>query len=196
MRRSRLWWMGIGLLMLCVWCGPVAAACLEGTSVAAYQYSGPYGAFYLYTIELHFTLPRGLSNVSLKVNVSECPELACQQFFLFPDPAGEMIGENAECAVPFYGEYNCLGNPSIGLDEPVVKWDAGTAYGCEPGQVGSVRLYFLSNVAPDPNSEMAFMLIKNGQNVCEGVIYGDLPGPACMVPTQGDTWGSIKAIYE
>jgi len=81
---------------------------------------------------------------------------------------------------------------------PVAKWDAlgDEDDGCAPGRIGMVVLYFLTNVGPDPNSEMSFFLIKNGQNVCEGTIIGDTPGPACMVPTRDTRWGAIKEIYE
>jgi len=198
MRRSRLPCMGMGLsmLMLTALGSPVLARCLEGTSVATYQTDGPYKGYYLYTIELTFMLEKGLSNVTLKLNVDDCPELACQQLFFFPDPAGRMSGASADCPVPFFGEYNCRGNPSIDLVGPVVKWDAGVAGDCEPGKWGSVTLYFYTNVGPDPKVQMPFFLIKNGQEVCEGFLVGDTPGPACMVPSHDTTWGSVKSIYQ
>lgn len=194
--RSRLLCTGVFVLALVLWFAPVSSRCLEGTSVAAYQNDGPWRGFYLYTIELTFMLEKGLSNVTLKLNVDDCPELACQQYFFFPDPAGEMGGEDVYCPVPFKGEFNCTGNPSIGLNGPVVKWDAEYAENCEPGKTGTIRLYFYTNVGPDPESKMPFFLIKNGLNVCEGYLIGDTPGPACIVPAQESNWGAIKTLYE
>ncbi len=196
MRRSSVLCAGMGLLILGLGVSPLTGRCLEGTSVATYQTVGPYAGYYLYTVDLTFMLEKGLSNVTLKLNVDDCPELACQQIFFFPDPAGQMSGESAGCPVPFTGEYNCQGNPSIDLVGPVVKWDAGSAGGCEPGKTGSVTLYFYTNVGPDPNSQMPFFLIKNGQEVCEGYLVGDTPGPACLIPTQDTNWGTIKSIYQ
>jgi hypothetical protein len=196
MGRSRLGWMGVGVVLTLFWSSPVAARCLEGTSIAAYQYAGPFRGFYLYTIELHFVLEKGLSNVSLKLNVEDCPELACQQLFYFPDPAGTLSDAETLCPRAFIGEYNCKGNPSIDLVGPVVKWDAVSSGGCVPGKTGTVTLYFYTNIGPDPDSRMPFFLIKNGLLVCEGHLVGDTPGPACMVPVDGTSWGAIKAIYE
>ena len=195
MPRSRLLSVSVFVLALLLWVSPVSSRCLEGTSVAIYQDDGPYEGFYLYTIELTFMLEKGLSNVTLKLNVDDCPELACQQLFFFPDPAGRMDGGESNCHVPFTGEFNCRGNPSIDLLGPVVKWDVGYAGGCEPGQTGSITLYFLTNVGPDPNSRMPFFLIKNGQEICEGYLIGDTPGPACLVPAHPMKWGAVKSIY-
>lgn len=196
MVRSRFLSTGVLFLALAIWVSPGSSRCLDGTSVAVYQHDGPWKGFYLYTITLDYMLDYGLSNVSLKLNVDECPELACQQWFYFPNPAGLMSGEATDCNVPFIGEYNCRGNPSIGLLGPVVKWDAGYSSTCEPGKRGTIILYFYTNVGPDRDSVMPFLLIKNGQEVCEGFIIGDTPGPACMVPANQTNWGAIKSLYE
>ena len=175
---------------------PVAAACLDGTIVAAYQPDGPYRGLYLYTATLNFLLEKGLSNVTLDLGFSECLEYACHQTFLFADPAGESSGVVANCLVTYVGEFNCAGNPSIDLNVPVVKWDASASPDCEPGPMGTVTLRFYTNLGPDPNRDLSLFLIKNGQAVCEGTLTGDAPVSPCSVPTREARWGEIKSMYQ
>jgi hypothetical protein len=184
------------VLFLSVAASPVAARCLDGTATAAYQYEGPYRGLFLYTVTLEFMLEQGLSNVTLDLEFGSCIEYACTQTFLFPDPAGESAGEIANCPVTYLGEFNCSGNPSIDLEVPVVKWDVNTASGCEPGRTGIATLRFYSNLGPDPNRTVSLFLIKNGLEVCEGTLTGDIPISPCAVPVQELNWGTIKSMYE
>ena len=183
------------VLTLAAVVSPVGAVCLDGTTVAAYQTDGPYRGLYLYTITLDFMLEKGLSNVALDLGFSDCLEYACSQTFLFPNPAGESPGEVANCPVTYVGQFNCAGNPSIDFNAPVVKWDVFTASGCEPGPMGMVTLRFYSNLGPDPNRTVPLFLIKNGLDVCEGTLTGDIPVSPCVVPIQEMRWGTIKSIY-
>lgn len=186
------------VLVMCVSAAtsPVAARCLNGTVAATYQYDGPYRGLYLYTVTLEFMLEKGLSNVTVDLEFGDCIEYACSQTFLFPNPAGESAGEIANCPVTYTGEFNCSGNPSIDLTVPVVKWDVNMALGCEPGRTGIATLRFYSNLGPDPNRTVSLFLIKNGLNVCEGTLTGDIPVSPCSVPVQELNWGTIKSIYQ
>ena len=196
MMSSRLGYVATGALILLMWSSSARGRCLEGTSVATYQTGGPYQGFYLYTIDLSFDLEQGLSNVTLKLDFDDCPELACYQLFAFPRPAGQMSGQIASCPVAFIGAFNCGGNPSIDLVGPVVKWDADNSSGCEPGKTGNITLFFYSNLGPNPDKQTPLFLIKNGQEVCEGTLDGDIPASPCLIPTQEMKWGAIKSIYQ
>jgi len=175
---------------------PATARCLDGSVVATYQYDGPYRGLYLYTVTLEFMLEKGLSHVTLDLGFSDCLEYACSQTYLFQNPAGESPGTIANCPVTFTGQFNCRGDPSIDYMVPVVKWDVSSASGCEPGKMGAATLRFYSNLGPDPSRTVSLFLIKNGQEVCEGTLTGDIPVSPCSVPVQEMRWGTIKSIYQ
>ena len=112
----------------------------------------------------------------------------------FDDPAGTGSGgEPDSCDFEFSGEFNCEGNPSIGIDHPILKWDAIQTEECEAGATGSATLCFFTAAAPAP-ATVPVILIKNGQNVCEGTISGDCPFP-CPVSIEEGTWSSLKGLY-
>ena len=170
------------------------ANCVEGTVTATFQFSGPHAGLWKYTLEFAWDTPQGLSNVTLDCGFGACKEIACDGTFEFDSPAGQSDGEPAPCTVDYEGEFNCDGNPSIGFPDPIIKWDA-IDNGCEPGATGSGTLCFYSNFGPHPDSPLPIVLIKDGQNVCNGTIMGDCPS-ACTVPTEHLNWGALKVIYE
>lgn len=168
------------------------AQCVTGTVTAELQLAGPFMGLYKYTAEITWDTPQGLSNVTLDCGFDCDPELACAQTYLFEDPAGHSDGEDCE-NVDYSGEFNCSGNPSIGLNKPIIKWDA-IDDGCVPASMGSATLCFYTNVGPHPDADLPVILIKNGLNVCEGTITGDCPA-LCTVPTEESSWGFIKGRY-
>jgi hypothetical protein len=194
----RIFW--VTACVLALFCStavsPAAASCLNGTIVTVYQHDGPYRGLYLYTVTLEFILEKGLSNVTLDLGFSDCLEYACGQIFLFADPAGESPGQIEDCAVTYVGEFNCRGNPSIDLTVPVVKWDVSATSDCAPGKTGTATLRFYTNLGPDSNRDVSLFLIKNGQEVCEGTVTGDVPLSPCSVPTRDVRWGEIKSMYQ
>lgn len=175
--------------------GSVAADCVSGTVTAQIQMSGPFAGLYKYTIDFAWDTPQGLSNVTLDCGFGDCPEQACTHLWLFDTPAGMTDGVPDPCTVNYAGEFNCEGNPSIGVTNPIIKWDAlSDSTGCEPGNTGSGTLCFYTDVPPREESSNPVFIIKDGQNVCNGMLMGDCPS-ACTVPTEEITWGQIKAIF-
>ncbi len=174
-----------------------SAQCLSGTRTAELQQSGPFAGLYKYTLDLSWDLPQGLSNVTLDCGLGACPALACVEPYFFDAPAGS--SENTPgpgvCVTTtlYSGEFNCMGNPSIGVTVPVIKWDADPAT-CEPHTVASGTLWFYTAAGPAPNSQAAIIAIKDGQNVCEGTVVGDCPA-VCTVPVDEATWGTVKSKY-
>jgi len=169
----------------------LASECVDGTITASLVTEGEHIGLYKYTIEISWNTPQGLSNVTLDCGFDEC---ACESSWWFDDPAGTGSGGDPDsCDFEFSGEFNCQGNPSIGIDHPILKWDAIQTEDCEAGATGSATLCFYTAAAPAPAS-VPVILIKNGQNVCEGTIEGDCPFP-CPVSIEEGTWSSLKALY-
>ena len=171
------------------------AQCVSGTITSQLETSGPFAGLWKYTLDITWDTPQGLSNVSLTCDF-DCGSI-CDAGWAFPDTAGTGAGivddENSvpgDCDLPFVGEFNCSGNPSIGLMDPLVKWDALDGMGCEAGPQGSATLCFWVDLPPDPNSAAPIVLVKNGQNVCDGTIMGDCP--QCPVGVDAFDWSQVK----
>lgn len=171
------------------------AQCVSGTVTSELQTTGPFAGLYKYTVDLTWDTPQGLSNITMDCNFGLCPDFICSQTFAFESIAGTSDGEPAPCTVDYVGEFNCNGNPSIGWTDPIIKWDAVYSGGCEPGNTGTGTFCFYTNMGPSPNQETPLFLIKNGQQVCQGMLVGDCP-TGCPVPVQHKTLGGLKADYD
>jgi hypothetical protein len=188
------------LACICALLAPAAfAQCVTGTITAELQTSGPFEGLWRYCVQISWDTPRGLSNVTLQCNFT-CPAI-CNSGWAFESPAGQGDGVTSDphsvpgdCTVDFGGEFNCQGNPSIGLEGPVVKWDAlDLGDGCEPGRTGSATLCFFVDLPPEPDQQAPIVLVKNNQDVCQGMITGDCP--QCPVGTEPIDWSQFKIFY-
>ncbi len=172
-----------------------SAQCLTGNITAELQTSGPFVGLWKYTLQLSWLTDQGLSNVTLNCGFGDCPEEACLETYAFDTPAGTSDGVPAPCDVDYEGEFNCMGNPSIGFDFPVIKWDALDTGNCEPGMSGTASLSFYTNLPPVTNGSMSVILVKNGLNICQETVTGMAPA-ICSVPSHSIDWGAIKAKYD
>ena len=152
-----------------------SGVCVTGTSVATLETSGPFAGFWKYTLQLNWQTPKGLSHITIDCGFGLCAELACGQTYQFESPAGESSGE-PECTVLYDGQFNCDGDPSIDFEDPVIKFDVADGQECEPSKNGSGTFVYYANVGPHHDAELPVVLIKNGRNVCDGVVSGDCPG--------------------
>jgi len=180
---------------LFLYAGTSSAQCVDGTVTAELMDAGPFAGLWKYTVDFTWDTPQGLSNVTLDCGFGACPEEVCDKTFAFDTPAGHSDGVPDPCTVEYAGEFNCDGNPSAGIDDPIVKWDAINTEDCEPGPTGTGTLCFYSELGPHPDAPLPIVIIKNGQNVCEGTIMGDCPIAPCLVPTDEITWGGVKGKY-
>ena len=112
-----------------------------------------------------------------------------------PDGMTTGGGPKQPCMAEYSGEFNCGGNPSIGFMDPIIKWDALNG-GCEPDKTGSGVFCFYTNLSPSSGSQLPMALIKNGQEVCSGMLTGQCPEPPCVVPVEPTNWGKIKADHD
>jgi hypothetical protein len=182
----------IASLLLLVLTTVAGAQCVSGTSTASVETSGPYDGLWKYTVDISWTTTQGLSNVTMDCGFGICAAATCAETFSFETVAGTGSGDG--CTVDFAGEFNCNGNPSIGINDPIVKWDVTAA--CEAENSGTATLYFYSSLGPSPQSQAPVFLLKNGQNVCTGQISGDCPTPPCVVPVSSSSWGGLKEDYQ
>ncbi len=169
--------------------------CVSGNITSQLETSGPFAGLWKYTLDISWDTPQGLSNVTLQCDFV-CASI-CDAGWAFADTSGTGAGINddenpvpGQCDLPFSGEFNCMGNPSIGITGPMIKWDALDGMGCEAGAQGSATLCFWVDLPPDPNNTAPVVLLKNGQNVCEGVITGDCP--QCPVGVESIDWSKVK----
>jgi hypothetical protein len=183
-----------GLLLLAgVLLLPLAARadCVSGTVSAETVVSGPFAGLYKYTTVITWDTPQGLSHATLDCGFDNCPVEVCALDWLFDTPAGAGTGGNPdECDFEFDGEFNCDGDASIGVDYPVLKWNVINTEECEAAGTGTASLCFYSEIEP-AEGEIPVVLVKNGQNVCEGMLTGNCP-LACAVPTRPVNWGTLK----
>jgi hypothetical protein len=181
-------------LCLLLAAGTVYAQCVTGTVTAEFQTTGPYAGLWKYTLEVEWDTPFGLSNITLDCGFGCNPEAACEKIYAFDTPAGTSTGEPEPCIAEYSGEFNCQGNPSVGITDPIVKWDA-LNNGCEPGPTGSGVFCFYTNIPPVPDSPTPVTIIKDGQDVCTETIMGDCPA-LCPVANEGETWGFVKEQFK
>jgi hypothetical protein len=189
------------LILACAFILPAptaSAQCVTGSISADFMTEGPNAGEWKYTVVLGWDVQQGLSNVALFCNFG-CSDV-CAQSVTFDDPSGTgdgVINDDTsvpgDCTVPFSGEFNCNGTPGQGINDPHIKWDALDMPDCEPGTSGSATLCFFTDLPPNPNGEAPVVILKNGLNVCEGMIEGDCP--TCPVAVEATNWSKLKGNY-
>ena len=138
-----------------------------------------------------------LSHMNLLIGAEDrciCDDL--ENALAWAAPAGESDGED-DCTVPFMMIFECDGDPSLGINEPLFKFEYVEDTGCEPANVGTLTMVFYSNYAPgmiyEPN---LFLVDKHAGLSCAGNVSGVFPGLPCdPVANEALDWGTVKAVY-
>ncbi len=170
-----------------------SAQCVGGSISSELMNSGPHAGLFKYTVSINWDTEKGLSHVTLNCSFGECATAACGHTWEFDSPGGIGTGgDPGNCDFDFAGEFNCNGDASIGIDEPILKWDA-IDDGCEAEKTGTGTLCFYTDVPP-AMGDVPVVLVKNGQSICEDVLVGDCP-LACPIPVQRTTWGAVRSLY-
>jgi hypothetical protein len=97
----------------------------------------------------------------------------------------------------YSGYFECGGDPSIDLNEPLLKMEPDLLSQDEPSTGGSGEFVFYSRHGPWPiGLPNSYMSMKFGQEVGYGPISGVFPALPCG-PVNNDavTWGTIKSMY-
>ena len=153
---------------------------ITGTSSASLVTDpGPYYEWYLYELELSWSLGQGLSHwdMILKAGCADDDHL-----IEFPAPAGFSTSEtepNNPMAISWTGYFVRTGDPSATppILEPVVKYNNPTG---EPGSKGYGTFYFYSNIIPEYGVYPGALIAKAGQTTTTGTLTGAYP--SCEVP--------------
>jgi hypothetical protein len=141
-----------------------------------------------------------LSHMNVILALGECTCI-CEEFsFAAHDTAGVSTGyvdREEPCTNYYFAEFNCHGDPSIDLEEPLVKFEDIEDI-CEPALLGEGTFVFFSDWPPraleQPTQQLA---LKAGYGlVCFGPLTGVLPECTCDgVPAEVSTWGRLKMLY-
>jgi hypothetical protein len=174
--------------------------CISGTVTVSISTDPGFDNMYMYCLEVTWDLGRhdlGLLDIFLQLENCEC--ICDPRFIQFSDPAGSSSssGDYGNCDNDFYGEYVCVGDPSLPelMMGPAIKYDPKPAT-CAPGLIGTGLFCFYSPMPPGPATMVPDgLVIKHGQQVCAGDLLGILPICNCYLQQEPGTWGQLKATY-
>lgn len=182
--------------------GAVAQTCVSGTITAEYNADPAYPGMWRYCVEASWDLGRyELSHLDVFLQLPTCDCICDPRFIRFLEPAGHAVNTSPGyivCELDYYGDYVCKGDPSLPsqYDGPAVKFEPDEYSGCSPGVRGHGTFCFFSPMPPQDGALYAQGLaIKHGQQICYGLLEGQLPSCDCALPTHTSTWGALKATY-
>jgi len=175
------------ILCLCacpIYAGVVPPCYVSGVSTATLQTEGDYVGWYLYEIDFSWSLTgqgAGLSHWDLILKDGCAQD---DHLIVFDTPAGF----STSCQFPFdpnamswTGYFNRLGDKSIDLTKPVVKYDSPhLPEDAEPGSSGHGTFWFYSNIVPEYGDFPNAVVAKAGHIP---PTYGSLTGayPSCTI---------------
>jgi hypothetical protein len=171
---------------------------LWGSSTAWEATEPEYAGYWKYCFMLNWIdLPNGVSHVDVLVMLESCACACSPGYFAFADTVGSGPGTNSvPCTVYYYGLFECYGDPSIGVTDPLVKFEP-FEYHCEPDKDGYVTACFYSVATPtEAGLHGNALAMKFAGNWAFGDLDGVLPvcDPASSA-TEATAWGQIKTLY-
>ena len=130
--------------------------------------------------------PFDLSHMDLLIGAEgqcSCSDISSE--IAFADPAGESDCMPSNCSAALMGYFNCNGDPSLGIGEPLFKFEPVGDAACEPGNSGTLTIVFYSDRPPAPiSAPNMFLVDKFATQWCQGQVTGEFPGLPCdPVPT-------------
>jgi len=136
-----------------------------------------------------------MSHVNLLLGLGGCTCEDLRDVFYWVDGRGD-LREISDCP-RIDSKFECRGDPSLDIQEPVYKFEFTTDRGCDPSSHGRMQVMFLADQPPaaitTPN---AFLVGKYATRMITGQITGVFPALACNpVADQAMTWSRVKAGY-
>jgi hypothetical protein len=182
---------------------PAAATpvCASGTVTAVYNADPAFPGMWKYCAEVSWCFDKyGVSHLDAFLRLPSCDCICDPRFIQFGSPAGHAVNTSVvpNCELDYSGTYACKGDPSLPAqyNGPAVKFQPITCGTCEAGTCGYGTFCFYSPMPPQaPADDPQGIAIKHGQEICYGVLSGQMPSCDCALPTQTATWGSLKASY-
>jgi len=153
---------------------------------------------YELTVVWDTSVPQAVSHINLIVDDGsncECGDFtgAINLFAV----CGTSNDDPEPCSVVYYHEFNCNGDPSLDIDDPLYKFEYDEDLGCEPANVGTAVFEFFSDYEPYA-TELPNLLVvdKHGRLSCSGELTGVFPALPCgPVADERMTWGAVKSGY-
>ena len=173
---------------------------LWATGTASEVTEPGYEGYWKYCLTVNWIdLPQGVSHVDVLVMLEECACACSLGYFAFADTVGSGPGTNSvPCTVYYYGPFECFGDPSIGITDPLVKFEPheeGTH--CEPDKDGYATVCYYSVASPtEADIYEDVIVLKYSTEYALGDLDGVLPicDPAYSA-TEPTAWGQIKSLY-
>lgn len=188
-----------GILMAVMASTALATPNLSATGSAWLAEEPEYQGYWKYCYDVSWgNLPHGVSHLDLLLcMLADCPCVCTPGYFAFEDTVGSGPGTYLErpCTVYYYGLFECYGDPSISIDDPLIKFEPYEG-DCEPDGMGTAHVCFYSVAAPVYGTWVDYVVIKFAGLSAFGTLEGPLPG--CEYGASGSdesTWGKIKTLY-
>jgi hypothetical protein len=189
------------VLILSLLAPPAALAdAVWGTGLVFEATEPGFEGYYEYCYHIYWDTTEygghGLSHSTIYLALAGC-ECACDPgFFGHRVPAGLAFGEES-CEIDMYSTFDCPGDPHFPLDGPTMKFEPDET-NCELGVTGWMHVCYFSLFPPtEPGIFEDHLGIKFGLNVETGDLDGVIPYCDCSGnPTEFETWGTIKALYQ
>lgn len=191
------------LVVLAALAGPSAPAlakCFIGGEITAERNHDPQYPAWKYTavIEWDTVSQYALSHLDILID-TETGSCTCYEIssaLTWWGVAGHAVGEEG-CEVDFEASIECNGDPSIpDLYGILLKFEP-ISLECEPGPVGTLTVFFYSEMPPAPIDEEVLLLFDKFAGLyCSGYLSGYFPSLACNpVDTEPATWDVLKSLY-
>jgi hypothetical protein len=189
----------LSLLVIVVFASPAFADCLIwGDNVGTSTDDPSLGAWrYELTVSWENS-QHGMSHIDLIIDDGlNCSAADLATGLAFPAIGGSGMGED-DCPLQYDGFLSPNGDPSLGLTQPMIKFEPQEYEGCEGGATGTAVLVFYSDYPPYPVADHNLALVeKYSQYMCVGNLTGVFPALPCSpVAAETETWSSLKAQYK
>ena len=142
--------------------------------------------------------PYALSHFNLKLDDgTNCTEEDISSHLFWDSPAGEAQCFGVNATIYFDAELEMNGDPSLGIDVPLIKYEPNEMSDTRPGPDGVGVFVFWSDLPPWPIDRPNLLLSeKFGQQHSFGQMDGVFPALPCgPIAEDQCSWGTIKMGY-
>jgi hypothetical protein len=186
------------LLLIALFASPALADCLIWGNSEGFPSDDPTLGTWRYELTVSWDNSMyGMSHLDLIIDDGlNCSTSDLGSGLTFPGVGGDGFGEDG-CALQYDSYLSPDGDPSLGLFQPMIKFEPQEYSGCEAGEVGTAVLVFYSDYPPYPVADHNMALVeKYAGFMCVGNLTGVFPALPCSpVAAEVIDWGSLKAQY-